>query len=274
MATTNFLQWNPNATNQLGDSQYSANTPRTGGASVGQIFNSNLANKLFFQTTTFCRALAVAMVNKGYDMLDDDINFLISSFSNLLTKYDIGTGAGTVCAGNDSRLMPSGARMWFHMNVAPVGWTIIPGLGDRVLSVAGGTAAYNVAGGGVAGTWVQPSHNHSMTHTHSVSITIGNHNHCIYQYVQAVSNATQSRVYNSAGNLVNMTTNPGASGIAWITQVDGKDYTLPFNAYSSNSGAGTYSGNTGAASSSVTGSTQTATTWRPAANVGIICVKS
>lgn len=66
----------------------------------------------------------------------------------------------------------AGTRCWFHQAAAPSGWQIVTGLGDRVLSVAGGTQAYNVAGGSSGGTWQQPGHELSLqeipNHTHNI----------------------------------------------------------------------------------------------------------
>jgi len=65
--------------------------------------------------------------------------------------------------GTNTQWMPlagfgSGTRIWFHQNTAPTGWSIVAGLGDRLLAVKGGTQAYNVAGGSYGGTWARPSH--------------------------------------------------------------------------------------------------------------------
>jgi len=148
---TNFLQFNPDQNNQLSDEDYSSNTSRSNGAVTG-IFESPLANKIFYQTTTLVAALATAMVNKGYEMQDTSLAFLVSALSNILTKADIGTGVGSVCAGNDARLNQSGMKVWFYANVAPTGWTLLTGVTDAVLSVKGGSNAYNVSGGSQAGT--------------------------------------------------------------------------------------------------------------------------
>lgn len=260
VAPTNFLQWNPDGNNQLTDGDYLSNTSRVNGAITG-IFESPLANKIFYQTSTLVVALATTMVNKGYEMQDGNLSFLITALSNLLTRADIGTGVGSVCAGNDSRLNQPGMNMWFYANVAPTGWTLLTGVSDAILSVKGGTSAYNVSGGQQAGTWAQPNHLHDLAHGHTQNA----HNHQIYDYVSSPA----SQVYNSSGNLVNMTRNTGGSNIGWVVQVDGEpDYVLPFDAYTSNSTPtiNNASGNTGASS--------TANTYRPLANVGIICTKN
>ena len=65
--------------------------------------------------------------------------------------------------GTNTQWMPlagfgAGTRIWFHQNISPIGWSIVAGLGDKLLAVKGGSQAYNVAGGVTAGTWTQPSH--------------------------------------------------------------------------------------------------------------------
>lgn len=101
----NFRQWNPAAINQQDDDAYALDVMRTNGA-VSGIFPSELANKLFYQCTTMISALAEALSNKGYNISDADISALITALSNILTKADFGTSAGTVCQGNDGRLTP------------------------------------------------------------------------------------------------------------------------------------------------------------------------
>ncbi len=51
--------------------------------------------------------------------------------------------------------VPSGTKMWFYKDSAPVGWTIINGIGDELLAVKGGSTY--VAGEAVAGAW---THDH------------------------------------------------------------------------------------------------------------------
>lgn len=64
--------------------------------------------------------------------------------------------------------------MWFFNNSAPLGWTIVPNSGDRVLATAiPGGASYQYSDVGYAGNWQQenhtltvaelPSHNHPLT---------------------------------------------------------------------------------------------------------------
>ena len=184
MATTNFLLWNPSKNNQLTDSGYENNIMRSEGAPVGQILPSELANKLFYQCSLMSKAIADMMVKKGFDMPDTNLTFLVNALSHILTDYNIGTGEGSVCAGNDSRLMPVGAKMWFYANTALPGWQIVSGVGDSLLAVRGSTGIYTT-GGVASGTWAQPSHRHqSAAHAHGIN----NHAHGINNHTHGISN--------------------------------------------------------------------------------------
>lgn len=70
MPSTNFIQWNPGAANQETDATYSADTQRSGGAAVNSPFSSALANKLFYQLSTFVTAFANVLVAKGFSPND------------------------------------------------------------------------------------------------------------------------------------------------------------------------------------------------------------
>ena len=87
---TNFQQFNPNANNQLTDSQYTSDTMRSGGAVAG-LCASNSFNKFAFQTSTFVSALAQVMSNKGYTVSDANLAALVTSLSNIITVADTGS---------------------------------------------------------------------------------------------------------------------------------------------------------------------------------------
>lgn len=81
-----------------------------------------------------------------------------------------------------------GTQAWFYSNTAPVGWTIIPGTGDKLIGVSDGVNNYNGAGAGTQnGTWQQvgvplsiqqiPNHNHFMAGGNSQS-----NSHCNYLF--------------------------------------------------------------------------------------------
>src|SRR6266700_4933879 len=72
--TTNLLQWNPPALNQENDIAYNADSSRAGGAPLNAIFQSQLANKLFYQLTTFLAAFTQMLTSKGYSPNDGSAN--------------------------------------------------------------------------------------------------------------------------------------------------------------------------------------------------------
>ena len=254
--SNNFLQWNPAAVNQQDDSAYTADAMRTGGAVTG-IFASDLANKLFYQCTTMVSALGESLSNKGYTISDASISTLITALSNILTKADFGTSAGTVCQGNDGRFSPAGTKMWFYQNTAPSGWVIDANPSDAVLAVKGASGAYNVNGGQQAGTWTQPNHAHTgPSHTHTtgdctLALTqIPPHDHTYGRQMFGVA----AEMYGAGGAGHN----------------DG-----PIRTTSRSGGGQPHNhGATGAAGTGDTSASATAATWRPLAQVGIICVKS
>jgi hypothetical protein len=61
---------------------------RIGGATEPSIFASVLANKLFYQLSTFITALANALANKGFTVLDTSLSQLESVLANILTTAD------------------------------------------------------------------------------------------------------------------------------------------------------------------------------------------
>lgn len=88
MAGSNFLQWNNGGVNQETDPQYLADSQRTGGAVDESPLPSLLANKLFYQVTTFIAAFGAMMAAKGYNVSDSDINVLQAVLANILTEAD------------------------------------------------------------------------------------------------------------------------------------------------------------------------------------------
>jgi hypothetical protein len=65
--------------------------------------------------------------------------------------------------------IPSGTKMWFYADTAPVGWTLDATPSDSLLAVKGGSTY--TTGATQAGTWTQPDHTLDITeipdHTHS-----------------------------------------------------------------------------------------------------------
>jgi len=234
-----ILQWNPSSNNQQTNGEYLVDPMRTGGAVPG-IFTKELANKLFYQLTTVCSALGEMMSNKGYTVSDANIASLITVFSNILTKADFGVTANTVCQGNDDRLNKAGMKVWFWQNVAPTGWTIDASAADAVLAVKGGTGTYNANGGTQQGTWTHPDHYHT-TQGHTLTINeMPSHTH------DAATGATVSD-----GSAIMHT-----AGTQYIETI----------AIATGGGQSHSHGDTGLSA--------TANTWRPLAQVGIICTKN
>ena len=89
MATTNLLQWNPTAANQETDTTYAADSQRSGGATDPSMFLAPLANKLFYQVSTYLTALFTAFAAKGYATSDASVSVLAAQCANFLTTADV-----------------------------------------------------------------------------------------------------------------------------------------------------------------------------------------
>ncbi len=186
-------------------------------------------------------------------------------------------------------------KMLFYMDTAPLGWTLLNTLDDKVVYVTKGSAAGGQTGGAVhsAGTWTQPSHTHTgPSHTHtgpSHTHTGPNHSHSgpnhdhsgpsHTHYVDSVTgapSATQGVLPStdayaaSTGHTHGIGANTSAGGTG-NTGAGGTGYT-------GDSGTGaTSAGGTGATGAEGTGATDggaTANTWRPAAYSMIMCSKN
>lgn len=71
MASTNFLPFDPNKENVMGDTEYNSSQQRLNGVQGG-IASSKLHNKSMIQTSLVAAAIAQYMVSAGYDALDTD----------------------------------------------------------------------------------------------------------------------------------------------------------------------------------------------------------
>lgn len=71
MASTNFLPFDPNKENVMGDTEYNSSQQRLNGVQGG-IASSKLHNKSMIQTSLAAAAIAQYMVSAGYDALDTD----------------------------------------------------------------------------------------------------------------------------------------------------------------------------------------------------------
>lgn len=88
MATTNLQQWNPTGANQETDAEYTADSQRAGGATDPSVFEAELANKAFYQWSTYLTALFQAFANKGFSTSDSNVNSLAAVCANFLTTAD------------------------------------------------------------------------------------------------------------------------------------------------------------------------------------------
>ena len=65
-----------------------------------------------------------------------------------------------------NKFFTSGRKVWLYENTAPTGWTIATSVGDKLIAVKGGSDAYNVSGGTMAGTWNVTGLASHNPHTH------------------------------------------------------------------------------------------------------------
>ena len=84
-----FCSSTPTQANQETDATYSADTTRTGGATLDAIFASVLANKAFYQWSTFIAAFGQMMSNKGFSVSDASLATLTAQLTNILTTADL-----------------------------------------------------------------------------------------------------------------------------------------------------------------------------------------
>lgn len=84
MPSTNFLQFNPNESNQESDSAYNADSSRAGGLAVNSIVPSALLNKVLYQASTMITALATYLVGQGQNASDTNLATLTSAIQAAL----------------------------------------------------------------------------------------------------------------------------------------------------------------------------------------------
>jgi hypothetical protein len=87
--TTNLIPWNPTGANQETDAQYLADSQRASGAVDPEFFDATLANKAFYQWSTYLTALFQAFAAKGFTTSDSNLNTLASVCANFLTTADM-----------------------------------------------------------------------------------------------------------------------------------------------------------------------------------------
>ncbi len=147
---------------------------------------------------------------------------------------------------------PAGTKAWFYQDTAPTGWTLDATPSDALLAVKGGTTY--TTGGAQVGTWTQPNHTHNgPSHTHATS-----------DHVLTIAEMP----LHTHGMYINATGLGGGNG--WFMTTSGSE-----NNTSPTGGDTAHShGNTGAGGTGATDGGATANTWRPLAQVGIICQRS
>lgn len=88
MATTNILEFDTQKTNMMTDELYSGSSQRSSGV-TGGLADSSLHNKLFRQTSLMAAALAKAVQQSGYDVLDTSTSEVIASYILNLLKFSL-----------------------------------------------------------------------------------------------------------------------------------------------------------------------------------------
>ena len=99
MASTNFKIFNEDHSDErtFNDSEYANATQRQSGVIPG-IALSRLHNKLYFQVSSMCKAIADFIVGKGYDCNDDDVKTITEN----LGKAIVTNGEEVVKSHNES----------------------------------------------------------------------------------------------------------------------------------------------------------------------------
>lgn len=90
MASTNFLPFDPNKENVMGDTEYNSSQQRLNGVQGG-IASSKLHNKSMIQTSLVAAAIAQYMVSAGYDALDTDT---VAGFADKLKQSILANQTG------------------------------------------------------------------------------------------------------------------------------------------------------------------------------------
>lgn len=154
-------------------------------------------------------------------------------------------------AGYDNYIMPpqylgflNGTRMWFYQGAAPLGWTVIPNVGDRLLAVSDITPLFKYKGANApaqVGLWQQEGVNGGVPGAGLTLLQIPLHNHTIKASSDNLSGANADyartgKADHDAGTIESSYSGGGTGGQG-----------QPHNHGDS---------------------------WRPAANVGILCEKN
>jgi hypothetical protein len=129
-----------------------------------------------------------------------------------------------------------GTKMWFYQGAAPTGWTIIPDTGDRLLGVTSGSSTKNK----YAGTFLAGTQSPLTS----------------WQQTDTILTISQIPAHSHTARMAKETTGSGSSTIPARGKVDD-----PTSTITTSSVGGSQGHNHGK-------------TWRPAANVGLLAVKT
>jgi len=113
---------------------------------VGQTDLANMENNFMTLKSIFSGAAAPGTVDACHPWFDTTQHVL--KVRNDLDTAWIGIMHGDV-----------NQKIWVYRNTAMSGWAVDSSITDRVISLKGGSYAYNVNGGNTAGSWYY-SHNH------------------------------------------------------------------------------------------------------------------
>jgi len=112
------------------------------------------------------------------DVDDDHVNDLRRAVEAIEAK--VGIDSSAVTSSHDyilANFFASGRQLWIYASIAPTGWSIAA-ITDAGLAVKGGSEAWDVSGGNVAGSHTGPDHtlivDEMPAHTHVVSSYKGN----------------------------------------------------------------------------------------------------
>ena len=171
--------------------------------------------------------------------------------------------------------------MLFYQDAAPLSWTLLNTLDDKVVYVTKGSAAGGQTGGAVhsAGTWTQPGHTHTGgSHTHtwpSHTHTGPSHTHTGPSHTHRVAGTTGSPSDSDHYDDVDAAQAAAAGtyhthNVDFYSQAEGTGATGLGGTGLTGAGG---NGATGAGGTESTGVSATANTWRPAAYSMIMCSK-
>jgi hypothetical protein len=86
---SNFIQWDPTASNMETDAQYLADTLRSNGASNPSLLPSATFNKFAYQQSTFVAAMAQMLTSKGLAVTDSNLAALAGVLANIVITPDL-----------------------------------------------------------------------------------------------------------------------------------------------------------------------------------------